>query len=129
MIRLLLIALAILIAPAGWAGDGDSLSERADRVVARVVAGDGVRRVALLHRAGAPGRAGRDAVTAALRARGLGLVAVASHGGSRGGVRRALARIRPAAPGALIVVGAPGPDALSGALASAAARMAHLRTP
>jgi len=129
MIRVLWLALAVLIGPAGSADAGSTLADRAERVIDRLVAEHGVRRIAVLHRMGAPGRAGRDAVTAALRARGLGLVAVASHRGGVAALRRALGRIHPAAPEALVIIGRLDADA-RGALARASqADLAHLPAP
>lgn len=88
----------------------DGLAAAAEATVARLVEARGHSRIALVHPAGAAGRRVRDAVTVALLRRGHGLVAVAALDWPDELDGRAIAKLRPARPDALILVGPADPS-------------------
>lgn len=74
----ILIGLLLLRPAAGAADDGAGLAVEAERAVAALLA-SGRQRIALIYPDTAAGRQGRDAVSAALARRGMGLVGLGTH--------------------------------------------------
>jgi len=92
---------------------------KVERLIADLADTGGLRRIALVYRDDAAGRAGRNAAIDALGRRGMGVVATGSYLAGGRGLRRALAAVRPAGPEAVIVMAAPAlladtaPDAVA----------------
>ena len=96
----IMLSLCLSGVPSAGGSAGD-----ANRAVARLVEAGGVARLAILYRDDAQGRRDRNRLQAALARRAMGVVALAGHDGTDQGLRRALARLRPARPGGIILAG------------------------
>lgn len=94
----LIMLLAVLALPASAGMQAGPTARLADRLAAE----PGMPRIAVVHPRTMAGRAQRDALMRALRARGLGVVAVASHAGHPAA---ALGHLGPAAPEIVVSIG------------------------
>ena len=99
--HLMLLAVLALAPPATAGMQASPAARLADRLAAAAE----IPRIAVLHPRTAAGRAQRDALMRALRSRGLGVVAVASHAGR---LAPALGHLGPAAPDIVVSIGDPG---------------------